>query len=45
MFNPYSQAKFGLMAVLAVLLNLLFWLGLIGGGLWLIKYFFPNLGA
>lgn len=35
----YSGA-FGLAAVVVLLLSLAFWLGLIGGTFWLIRYFF-----
>lgn len=46
MFNndfdrEFKSAKRGMigLSILAIVLNLIFWLGLIGGGIWLLKYF------
>ncbi|WP_268894500.1 hypothetical protein [Chengkuizengella marina] len=39
MFGKKTFLGFGVLAVLNIILGLAFWLGLIAGGIWLIKYF------
>lgn len=39
MFDKREMRGFGLMAVVVLVLNLVFWLGLIAGGLYLLRAF------
>ena len=38
-FDRKFSRRFGFMAIIGIILNLAFWLGLIFGAIWIVKYF------
>lgn len=39
MFDKRDMREFGLLAIVVLVLNLIFWLGLVAGGLYLLRAF------